>query len=86
MLTPSRVLTEHALRDEDQDEQPGGQRRLHHDQRGEREREHLKRPSKDRHSRAKEPARAPHQAPGKRHPQVLMVGCVLGLRCLKGNS
>lgn len=85
VLRAPGVLVEHALREEHQHEQAGGQRRLHDDQRREQQRDDLQRPAEDRQARTKQPARATHQAPGERQTQVLIVRRLLGIHRLQGD-
>ncbi len=71
VLVASGVLAEHALPQEQQHDQAGGQRGLHHDQRREQQRQHLQRPADDRQARSEHPAPAPDQPPDQRQAQVL---------------
>jgi len=71
VLAPAGVLMEHAPAEVQQHEQPHGQRRLHHHQRGEVQRHHLQRPAEHRQAGAGEPAPALHQVERERRVQVL---------------
>lgn len=48
VLTPAAVLSEHAPAGEHEDEQPSRERRLHDDERGEQQRNHLQWPAEQR--------------------------------------
>ncbi len=76
---------QHALRQEHQHEQAGRERRLHDDQRSEQQRDDLQWPAEDRQARAKQPARAAHQAPRERQAQMLVVWRLLGVHRLQGD-
>ena len=56
-----------------QHEQPGGERRLHDDERREQQRDELQRQAEDRQAGAEQPARAAHEPPRQRQAQVLVV-------------
>jgi hypothetical protein len=85
VLIAARVLAQHPLGEEHQDQQAGGQRRLHDHQRRQQQGQDLQREAQDRQSRAKQPARPSEQAPGKRQAQMLLVGRLLGVRRLEGD-
>jgi hypothetical protein len=79
------VLAEHALGDEHQHEQAGGERRLNDDERSQQQREHLQRPAEDRQTGAEQPTCTPHEPPGEREAQMLIVRRLLGVHRLKGD-
>ena len=83
VLAPSGVLAEHSLREEHQHEQPGGERRLHDDERSEQQRDYLQRPAEDRQPCAEQPAGTAQQAPGERETQMLAGRRVLRVECLQ---
>lgn len=85
VLVAARGLAEHPLAHEHQHEQPGGERRLHDDQRRVSQREHLQRPAKHREPGAKEPAPSPQQPYREREPQVRVRGRLLGVHRLEGD-
>jgi len=85
VLVASGVLAEHPLTQEHQYEQAGGERRLHHDQRREQQRDHLQRPAEDRQARAQHPAPALDQSPHQRQAQVLLAGRFLGVHRLQSD-
>lgn len=82
-LAPARLLAEHALAKEQQHEQSGGKGWLHHHQRCEQQRDHLKRPAEDRQPRSEQPARAHHEIAREAQAQVNVMGCALGVDCLQ---
>ncbi len=73
MLGAARVLAEHALAEQQQHEQPRGERGLDDDQRSEQQGDHLQRPAEDRQAGAEHPAAAPEQPPHERQSQMLLV-------------
>jgi hypothetical protein len=77
------MLAEHALREEHQHQQTGGEGRLHDHQWSEQQGQHLQRPAQDRQAGAGQPAGSPEQAPGERQAQVLLVGRLLGIHRLE---
>ncbi len=77
------VLVQHALREEHQHEQPGGQRRLDDHQRREQQRDDLQRPAEDRQAQAEQPTSSADQAPRERQAQVLFVRRLLGVERLQ---
>jgi hypothetical protein len=83
VLVAPDVLVQHALREEQQHEQAGGQGRLHDDERREQQRDDLQRPADDRQARSEQPAPAAHEAPDERQAQVLAVGRLLGVHRLQ---
>ncbi len=85
VLVAPGVLVQHALADEQQHQQSGGQRRLHDHQRRQHQCDHLQRPAEQRQARAEQPARAPQQVPHERHAQVLLVRRLAGVHRLQGN-
>ena len=85
VLAASRVLAEHALAEEQQHEQAGGERGLHDDQRREQQRHHLQRPAEDRQAGAEHPAPALDQPPDERQAQVLFRGRLLGVHRLESD-
>lgn len=85
VLVAPGVLAEHALSQEQQHDQTGRERRLHHHQRGEQQCQHLQRPAEDRQARAEHPAPAPDQPPDQCQAQVLFRGRLLGVHRLQGD-
>jgi len=85
VLVASRVLAEHPLAQEQQHEQPCGERRLHHHQGREQQRHDLQRPAENRQSRADQPAGTPEESLHERQSQVLVVGSLLGVHRLEGD-
>jgi hypothetical protein len=85
MLGAPSMLAQHPLAQEQQHEQPGGERRLHDDQRREQQRQHLQRPTEDRQPRTQQPAGAFEQPPHECHTQVLLGRRLLGVQRLQGN-
>ncbi len=85
VLVTAGVLAEHPLSQEQQHDQSGRERRLHHHQRSEQQREDLQRPAEDRQTRAEHPAPAPDQPPDQRQAQVLFRGRLLGVHRLQGD-
>jgi hypothetical protein len=83
VLTPAGVLAEHALAEEQQHEQAGGQRWLDHHERGQQERQYLQRPAEHRQPGSRQPARPPEQVERERWMQVLGVGGALGVHRLQ---
>lgn len=85
VLAPPAVLVQQPLPEQQQHEQPGRERRLHDDQRGEQQREHLQRPAHDRQARAGQPADPGQQVARQGHPEVLAMGGALGVHRLEGD-
>jgi hypothetical protein len=85
MLVAPGMLAEHPLAEEQQHQQANRERRLHDHQRREQQRHHLQRPTQHRQSGPEQPARAAYQANDQRHPQVLLVGGLLGVHRLQGD-
>jgi len=85
VLGASGVLAQHPLPQEQQHDQAGRERGLHHHQRREQQRQHLQRPAEDRQARAEHPAPTPDQPPDQRQAQVLFGGGLLGVHRLKGD-
>ena len=85
MLGATGVLAEHALAEEHEHEQAGGQGGLHHDQRRQQQRDHLQRPAEDREPRAEHPATVLEQAPDKGQAQVVFAGSLLGAHRLQSD-
>jgi len=83
VLVGAGVLAKHPLAEEHQHEQAGRERRLHHHERREQQRDHLQRPAEDRQARAEHPTSAPDEAPHQRQAQVLLVGRLLGVHRLE---
>ena len=79
------MLAEHALAEEQQHEQAGGERGLDHDQRREQQGDHLQRPAEDREPGADQPAAAPEQTLHEGQPQVLLVGRLARVHRLQGD-
>jgi len=73
VLVAPGVLAEHALPQDQQHQQPAGERGLHHQQRRQQQRQHLQRPAQHRQAGAEQPASPPHQATDQRRAQVLLV-------------
>jgi hypothetical protein len=86
VLAPAGMLVEHPLRREHEHDQARGERRLDHHERGEQQRDDLQRPAHDGHRRAELPARFAQQPPGERGSQMLIVGRLLGLGGLEGDT
>lgn len=82
-LAPSGVLAEDAPAEEQQHEQPGGERRLHYDERREQQRHDLQRPAEYRQPRAEQPARAHHQVAREAEAQMHLVRGALGVHRLE---
>jgi hypothetical protein len=85
VLARAGVLVEHPLGQEQQHQQAGGERRLHHRQRGQQQGHELQREAEDRQAGPEQPARAPDQSSGQREAQMLLLGGLLGLRGLEGD-
>jgi hypothetical protein len=85
VLVASGVLSEQALGEQHQHQQPRRERRLDDHERGQHQRHDLKRPAEHREPRAREPARAAGEAPCQREPQLLLVGRLLGVERLQGD-
>jgi hypothetical protein len=66
ILVASRVLVQHPLREEQQYEQSGGQRRLDDHQRSQQQSDHLQGPAQNRESSAEQPANTSDQTPDQR--------------------
>jgi hypothetical protein len=77
------VLAEHALAEEEQNEQPRRERRLYDHEWRQQQRHDLQREAEDRERRAQQPARAPDQAPHEREAQLLLAGRLLGVKRLQ---
>jgi hypothetical protein len=84
LVAPS-MLAQHPLAEEQKHQQANRERWLHDHQRGEQQRQHLQRPPEHRQPRPQQPARAAQQAYDQRHPQVLLVGRLLGIHRLQGD-
>lgn len=76
------VLAEHAPPEEEQHEQPGGERRLHDDERGKQQRHDLQRPAEDRQPGPEQPARSHNQVACEPQAQVHLVRGALGVHRL----
>ena len=85
VLGATGVLVQHALGEEHQHEQAGGQRRLHDDQRREQQRDDLQRPAEDRQAGAEQPARPAQESPHQGETQVLALRSLLGVHRLQGD-
>ena len=79
------MLAEHALAEEQQHEQTGGERWLDHDQRRKQQGDHLQRPAEDRQPGADQPAAAPEQPLYERQAQMLIVGRLARIHRLQGD-
>jgi hypothetical protein len=82
MLVAPGVLAEHPLAEEQQHEQADGERRLHHHERCQQQRQHLQRPPQHRQAGAEQPAGALKQADHQRRSQVILAGRLLGVHRL----
>jgi len=83
MLAPARALVEQALADEQQHEQPTGQRRLDDDERREQQRDDLERKPGNRQRGAGQPASAHDQLPGEGHAEVVARRHLTGVQRLE---
>lgn len=83
LLTPARVLAEHAASEHEQHQEPGGERGLHDHQRREPQRQHLQRPSADRKAGAEQPAWAHRQVASQAKAQVHVMWGALGIPSLQ---
>jgi hypothetical protein len=77
------VLAEHALAEDQQHQQPGGERGLDDHQRREQQRDHLQRESEHRQPGAEQPARARDEPARERETQVRIVRRLLGIQRLQ---
>jgi len=83
VLVAAGVLIEHPLPEEHQHDQPERERGLHHDQRGEHQRDDLQRPAEYREAGPGQPAHPPDQAEHQRRAKVMPGGRLLRVHRLK---
>lgn len=85
-LAPAGTLIEHALTEEQQDEQACRKRRLDDDQGREQKSDDLKGKAEDRNAGARKKARPFEQVTGQRQAQMLMARRPLGVHRLQRHS
>jgi len=78
-------LAQHPLAEEHQQDQPSGERRLHHHEGREQQRHDLQRPAHDREPGAQQPSGTLRQPQGERRAQMLIAGRLLGVHRLEGD-
>jgi hypothetical protein len=85
VLTPTRPLPQHPLADQQQHEQAGRHRGLHHHQRREREGQQLQRPSEHREAGAEQPAPAFDEVAREPQAQIFVLRGLSGVQRLQRN-
>jgi len=85
VLVAPGALAQHALPEQQQHQQPGGECRLHHHQRGQQQRHHLQRPAEHRQPGAEQPAGPSQQPTHQRQAQMLLRRRLPRVQCLQGD-